>query len=213
MAPRAAPASSALIIITIGASILLRGARRHRLGQELPVAAARSAGDDADPDRRRRAAAADRCGSSPALAAVVVGAPVVLRPHAAGARRWWPPRTTRWPPSWSASTPAAWSCSRFALCGSTRRARRHPDRADSPHPLSRSASCWGSRGSPQPSSAGSAPRPAPCSAGWCIGIAEAMSAGYLSSAYKDVVAFVIILAGAVRCGPSGLLGRAAAERV
>jgi branched-chain amino acid transport system permease protein len=48
--------------------------------------------------------------------------------------------------------------------------------------------------------------------GLFIGIAEQMSAGYLSSAYKDAVAFVIILVVLV-VRPRGLLGRAAAERV
>jgi branched-chain amino acid transport system permease protein len=48
--------------------------------------------------------------------------------------------------------------------------------------------------------------------GLSIGIAEAMSAGYLSSAYKDAVAFVIILVVLV-LRPRGLLGGAAAERV
>jgi branched-chain amino acid transport system permease protein len=48
--------------------------------------------------------------------------------------------------------------------------------------------------------------------GLSIGIAEAMSAGYLSSAYKDAVAFVIILVVLV-LRPRGLLGGATAERV
>ena len=48
--------------------------------------------------------------------------------------------------------------------------------------------------------------------GLAIGIAEAMSAGYLSSAYKDAVAFVIILV-VLLLRPSGLLGSAAIDRV
>lgn len=48
--------------------------------------------------------------------------------------------------------------------------------------------------------------------GLTIGVAEAMSAGYVSSAYKDAVAFVIILLVLV-LRPSGLLGRDAALRV
>ena len=48
--------------------------------------------------------------------------------------------------------------------------------------------------------------------GLTIGIVEAMSAGYLSSAYKDAVAFVIILVVLV-LRPRGLLGGATAERV
>lgn len=48
--------------------------------------------------------------------------------------------------------------------------------------------------------------------GLILGIAEAMSAGYLSSAYKDATAFVIILL-VLFFMPNGLLGRKGAERV
>jgi branched-chain amino acid transport system permease protein len=48
--------------------------------------------------------------------------------------------------------------------------------------------------------------------GLLLGLAEALSAGYVSSAYKDVIAFGIILAVLVLM-PSGLLGRRAADRV
>jgi branched-chain amino acid transport system permease protein len=48
--------------------------------------------------------------------------------------------------------------------------------------------------------------------GLVIGLSEAMAAGYLSSAYKDAVAFVIILLFLV-FRPTGLLGRAGIERV
>jgi branched-chain amino acid transport system permease protein len=48
--------------------------------------------------------------------------------------------------------------------------------------------------------------------GLVLGLVEALAAGYLSSAYKDVIAFVIILAVLVLM-PRGLLGRRAAERV
>jgi branched-chain amino acid transport system permease protein len=48
--------------------------------------------------------------------------------------------------------------------------------------------------------------------GLLLGLAEALAAGYVSSAYKDVIAFVIILAVLVLM-PGGLLGRRAAERV
>ncbi len=48
--------------------------------------------------------------------------------------------------------------------------------------------------------------------GLVIGIAEAMAAGYLSSAYKDAVAFVIILLFLV-LWPSGLFGLRGIERV
>lgn len=47
--------------------------------------------------------------------------------------------------------------------------------------------------------------------GLVIGISEAMAAGYLSSAYKDAVAFLVILLFLV-LRPTGLLGRPAAER-
>jgi branched-chain amino acid transport system permease protein len=48
--------------------------------------------------------------------------------------------------------------------------------------------------------------------GLALGLVEAIGAGYLSSAYKDVFAFLIILAALVLL-PQGLLGRGAAERV
>ena len=48
--------------------------------------------------------------------------------------------------------------------------------------------------------------------GLALGLMEALGAGYLSSAYKDVFAFVIILAALVFL-PNGLFGRRAAERV
>ena len=48
--------------------------------------------------------------------------------------------------------------------------------------------------------------------GLALGLAEALGAGYLSSAYKDVFAFLIIIAALVFL-PHGLLGRHAAERV
>ncbi|MFA6020018.1 MAG: branched-chain amino acid ABC transporter permease [Rhodospirillales bacterium] len=48
--------------------------------------------------------------------------------------------------------------------------------------------------------------------GLIVGIAEAMAAGYLSSAYKDAVAFVIILLVLVFL-PNGLFGRKGTERV
>ena len=48
--------------------------------------------------------------------------------------------------------------------------------------------------------------------GLLVGIAEAMTAGYLSSAYKDAVAFVIILA-VLFFRPSGLFGRREMDKV
>jgi branched-chain amino acid transport system permease protein len=48
--------------------------------------------------------------------------------------------------------------------------------------------------------------------GLALGLIEALGAGYLSSAYKDVFAFVILLAALVFL-PSGLAGRRATERV
>jgi len=48
--------------------------------------------------------------------------------------------------------------------------------------------------------------------GLLLGIIEAMGAGYVSSAYKDVIAFVIILA-VLFFMPSGLLGKRSSDRV
>jgi branched-chain amino acid transport system permease protein len=48
--------------------------------------------------------------------------------------------------------------------------------------------------------------------GLVLGIAETLSAGYLSSAYKDVIAFVLMLA-VLFFRPTGILGGRAAERV
>lgn len=48
--------------------------------------------------------------------------------------------------------------------------------------------------------------------GLCIGLAESLSAGYLSSAYKDAVAFVVILL-VLLVRPRGLLGARLVERV
>jgi branched-chain amino acid transport system permease protein len=48
--------------------------------------------------------------------------------------------------------------------------------------------------------------------GLIVGLLEAFSAGYLSSSYKDAVAFLVIL-GVLFVLPHGLLGRAAIERV
>jgi len=48
--------------------------------------------------------------------------------------------------------------------------------------------------------------------GLVVGLLEAFSAGYLSSSYKDAIAFLVIL-GVLFAMPQGLLGRAAIERV
>jgi branched-chain amino acid transport system permease protein len=48
--------------------------------------------------------------------------------------------------------------------------------------------------------------------GLLVGVAEALSAGYLSSSYKDAVAFIIILT-VLFFKPTGLMGRRRGERV
>jgi branched-chain amino acid transport system permease protein len=54
--------------------------------------------------------------------------------------------------------------------------------------------------------------PGAIAGGLALGLIEALGAGYLSSAYKDVFAFVVLLAALVFL-PHGLAGRGAAERV
>ncbi|MEW6690427.1 MAG: branched-chain amino acid ABC transporter permease [Pseudomonadota bacterium] len=54
--------------------------------------------------------------------------------------------------------------------------------------------------------------PGAIAGGLALGLVEALGAGYLSSAYKDVFAFLIILAVLVFL-PNGLFGRRATERV
>jgi branched-chain amino acid transport system permease protein len=54
--------------------------------------------------------------------------------------------------------------------------------------------------------------PGAIAGGLALGLLEALGAGYVSSAYKDVIAFAIILAVLVFM-PSGLAGRASHERV
>jgi branched-chain amino acid transport system permease protein len=48
--------------------------------------------------------------------------------------------------------------------------------------------------------------------GLLLGMLEAFSSGYISSSYKDAVAFVVILA-VLFAMPQGLLGRGRIERV
>jgi branched-chain amino acid transport system permease protein len=45
-----------------------------------------------------------------------------------------------------------------------------------------------------------------------VGLLESFGAGYLSSAYKDAIAFIVILA-VLFVMPQGLFGRASVERV
>ena len=54
--------------------------------------------------------------------------------------------------------------------------------------------------------------PGAVAGGLALGLIEALGAGYLSSAYKDVFAFIVLLAALVFL-PNGLVGRRAAERV
>ena len=54
--------------------------------------------------------------------------------------------------------------------------------------------------------------PGAIAGGLALGLIEALGAGYLSSAYKDVFAFIVLLAALVFL-PNGLAGRRAAERV
>jgi hypothetical protein len=57
-------------------------------------------------------------------------------------------------------------------------------------------------------------RPGPFAAvagGLLLGLVEALATGYLSSAYKDAVAFVVILA-VLFVAPAGIAGRGAVER-
>ena len=133
--PRAAPAPSSLIIITIGASIFLRGAAQvlfDKRFHSLPPLF----GGDADPRRRRRHPAAEPGGARRRGRRSSCCSVVLLRPHAArqgdardrrqpargAARRHRHPRHRRL--SRSRSRP------RSARC-------RHPDHADHAHQLRR----------------------------------------------------------------------------
>ncbi|MHA1529313.1 MAG: branched-chain amino acid ABC transporter permease, partial [Alphaproteobacteria bacterium] len=48
--------------------------------------------------------------------------------------------------------------------------------------------------------------------GLLVGLIEAMTAGYISSTYKDAAAFIVIL-GVLFVMPHGIFGRATVERV
>jgi len=54
--------------------------------------------------------------------------------------------------------------------------------------------------------------PGAVAGGLLLGVLESLSAGYVSSAYKDVIAFVILL-GVLFLRPGGIAGAAAVERV
>jgi branched-chain amino acid transport system permease protein len=54
--------------------------------------------------------------------------------------------------------------------------------------------------------------PGAIAGGLLLGLLESLGAGYLSSAYKDVIAFVIILA-VLFVRPDGILGAIRSERV
>jgi branched-chain amino acid transport system permease protein len=54
--------------------------------------------------------------------------------------------------------------------------------------------------------------PGAVAGGLLLGVLESLSAGYLSSAYKDAIAFVILL-GVLFVRPGGIAGAAAVERV
>jgi len=54
--------------------------------------------------------------------------------------------------------------------------------------------------------------PGAVAGGLLLGVLESLSAGYVSSAYKDVIAFVILL-GVLFVRPGGIAGGAAVERV
>ena len=195
-----------LIIITIGVSLFLRGLAQVRLGQ----------------------GRAPRCRRSPATQPIaLLGAthpaaePVGAGRHGAGgagagagssaarcsARRCAPPPTTRWRRSWWASTRAACCSSSFGLAaalgalGGVLIAPITFTSYDVGIMLGLkgfAAAMLGGLGSFGGAVAG----------GLMLGLLESLGAGFVSSAYKDAIAFVVILGGAVlhagrpgRCPP------------
>ena len=70
-----------------------------------------------------------------------------------------------------------------------------------------SASCSASRGSPRPSSGGFGSFPGAIVGGVALGLLESLGAAYVSSAWKDSIAFVVLLL-VLFVRPHGLLGKA-----
>ena len=179
-----------LIIITIGASLTIRGLVQIFLGKGTHALPPFS-GDA--PIQFLGASLLPQ--SLWVLGVTLAGgrrAGLVLRPHAARQGHAGDLATTGLPRSWSASTRAACCCCRSASRPCSARSAASWSRR-SPTPRMTRASCSGLKGFVAAVLGGLGGGVGAVVGGLILGVAESMTAGYISSSYKDAVPFVLIL--------------------